>query len=63
MMLTGGKSAVVVARQLGHRDARIMTQVYEHLLDDGLLDGALTLSYRDHTGDHAGEEEAAGREA
>jgi integrase len=43
MMLTGGKSAVVVARQLGHRDSRVTTQVYEHLLDDGLLDDALAV--------------------
>lgn len=41
MMLTGGKAAVVVARQLGHLDSRITTQVYEHLLNDGLLDDVL----------------------
>jgi integrase len=46
MMLTGGKSAVVVARQLGHKDSRITTQVYEHLLDDGLLDDALNVFER-----------------
>jgi integrase len=42
VMLTGGASATVVARQLGHADSRITTQVYEHLLHDGLLDEALT---------------------
>ena len=52
MMLTGGKSAVVVARQLGHRDSRITTQVYEHLMDDGLLDDALDVF---HAPEVAGE--------
>jgi len=42
-MLTNGTSAVVVARQLGHKDSRITTRVYEHLLDDGLLDAALSV--------------------
>ena len=41
-MLTNGTS-VVVARQLGHKDSRITTRVYEHLLDDGLLDAALSV--------------------
>jgi len=40
-MPTGGKSAVAVARQLGRRDSRITTHVYEHPMTDGLLADAL----------------------
>src|SRR5262249_20311966 len=64
MMLTGGKSAVLVARQLGHKDSRITTTVYEHLLDDGLLDDALDVfGDRKVAGEVAGEIEAAARQA
>ena len=41
MMLTAGKSLPVVARQLGHGSSQITATVYEHLLDDALLDDAL----------------------
>jgi integrase len=41
MMLTAGKSLPVVARQLGHASSQITAMVYEHLLDDALLDDAL----------------------
>jgi integrase len=40
-MLTGGKTLPVVARQLGHASSAITAAVYEHLLDDALLDDAL----------------------
>jgi hypothetical protein len=40
-MLTGGKAAAVVARQLGHASSQVTTGVYEHLLYDGMLDDAL----------------------
>ena len=42
LMLTAGVSPVVVARQLGHASSAITTSVYEHLLDDGLLDEAVS---------------------
>jgi hypothetical protein len=42
LMLTVGVSPVVVARQLGHASSAITTSVYEHLLDDGLLDEAVS---------------------
>lgn len=41
MMLTRGVSPVVVARQLGHASSAVTTSVYEHLLEDGLLDEAV----------------------
>ena len=40
-MLVSGVPAAVVARQLGHASSQVTTSVYEHLLDDGLLDVAL----------------------
>ena len=40
-MLTRGVSPVVVARQLGHASSAITTSVYEHLLEDALLDEAV----------------------
>jgi integrase len=40
-MLVAGVPAPVVARQLGHASSQVTTSVYEHLLDDGLLDVAL----------------------
>jgi integrase len=45
-MLTGGKAAAVVARQLGHASSQVTTTVYEHLLYDGLLDDALDVFSR-----------------
>ena len=41
VMLTAGKPLPVVARQLGHASSEITARVYEHLLDDALLDDAL----------------------
>jgi integrase len=41
IMLTAGKPLPVVARQLGHASSKITAEVYEHLLDDELLDDAL----------------------
>jgi len=41
IMLTAGKPLPVVARQLGHASSKITAAVYEHLLDDALLDDAL----------------------
>ena len=41
VMLTAHKALPVVARQLGHASSQITALVYEHLLDDALLDGAL----------------------
>lgn len=48
-MLLGGKRPAVVAVQLGHTDSRITTGTYEHLalLDDGLLDDALSVFTRE----------------
>jgi integrase len=45
VMLTEGTALPVVARQLGHADSRITAGTYEHLqlLDDGLLDVALSV--------------------
>jgi integrase len=41
VMLTARKPLPVVARQLGHASSEITARVYEHLLDDALLDDAL----------------------
>jgi integrase len=41
IMLTASKPLPVVARQLGHASSKITAAVYEHLLDDALLDDAL----------------------
>jgi integrase len=41
IMLTASKPLPVVARQLGHASSKITAQVYEHLLEDALLDDAL----------------------
>ena len=61
LMLTRGVSAVVVARQLGHASSAITTTVYEHLLEDTLLDEALR-SVR-VAGAVAGAREQEGEEA
>ena len=41
VMLTAGNPLPVVARQLGHASSEITARVYEHLLDDALLDDAV----------------------
>jgi hypothetical protein len=40
-MLTARKPLPVVARRLRHANSEITARVYEHLLDDALLDDAL----------------------
>jgi integrase len=41
ILLTASKPLPVVARQLGHASSKITAAVYEHLLEDSLLDDAL----------------------
>ena len=37
------KPEAAAARQLGHASSQVTTSAYEHQLDDGLLDDALTV--------------------
>jgi integrase len=54
-MLTGGKAAAVVARQLGHASSQVTTGIYEHLLYDGLLDDALDVFSRSDVAQHVAQ--------
>ncbi len=58
-MLVAGVPAAIVARQLGHSSPAVTTTVYEHLLDDGLLDVALDVLARVHRERHSGQSSCA----
>jgi integrase len=58
-MLTGGKAAAVVARQLGHASSQVTTGIYEHLLYDGLLDDALDVFSRPDVAQHVAQPSGA----